>query len=102
MDEISLDQIADDLRDSFRPLAEKYNLDDIGLFEEEGQDNAYHIGYAIKKDGRVFMVYLPFIQGEEGYLTLAKQEWTVQTENPTDDDLKGFANIEDVLQKLFA
>lgn len=102
MESVPVEQLISDLKSSFRPLMEKNNIDDIGIFEEEGEDNYYHLGYTVRKDDRVYMVHLPFIKNEEGHLTLAKQEWIVETDDPTDEDVKGFGNIDDVFQSLFS
>ncbi|CDQ20598.1 hypothetical protein SAMN05192559_105133 [Halobacillus karajensis] len=101
MESVPVEQLISDLENSFRPLMEKNNLDDIGIFEEEGQGDYYHLGYTVKKNERVYMVHLPFIKSEDGHLTLDKQEWIVETDDPNAVDLKGFDKIDDVFQSLF-
>ncbi|WP_053218254.1 DUF5634 family protein [Virgibacillus senegalensis] len=101
MDNVTIDQIRGDLQDSFRPLMEKYNIDDIGTFEEEGAEDDYYIGYTVRKNGRIYMVHMPFKKTGEGQLALAKQEWTVETDDPTDEDISGFPTIDAVFEHLF-
>ncbi|SDJ97006.1 DUF5634 family protein [Sediminibacillus albus] len=101
MENVSIDQIMNDLQESFRPLMDKYDIDDIGTFEEEGQDQHYYVGYTVRKDGRVYMVHMPFTKNADGQLSLARQEWTVETDDPTDEDLGGFPTIDAVFEHLF-
>ncbi|WP_209365892.1 DUF5634 family protein [Sediminibacillus dalangtanensis] len=101
MEHVTIDQIRGDLQDSFEPLMKKYNIDDIGTFEEEGPEDDYYIGYTVRKNGRVYMVHMPFAKTDEGQLELARQEWTVETDDPTDEDISGFPTIDAVFEQLF-
>jgi hypothetical protein len=101
MEFIPREQLIDDIQDSFQPIIEKYNVDDIGVFEEEGQDDYYYVGYTVRKNGKVYMVHLPFQKNSEGHLAPAKQEWTVETDEPTEADGEGYDNLDEVFQNIF-
>ncbi|WP_077625162.1 DUF5634 family protein [Sediminibacillus massiliensis] len=101
MEYIPREQLISDLQDSFKPIMEKYHVDDIGVFEEEGQDDYYYAGYTVRKNGKVYMVHLPFRKNEQGHLAPAKEKWTVETDDADDRDMSGHDNLDDVFQELF-
>jgi hypothetical protein len=77
---------------------DKYDLDDIGIYEEEGEGNHYYMGYTIRKDGLVYMINRPYIKNAQNELTIDKDEWTVQTDEG--NEVKGIHNLEEVFQKI--
>lgn len=101
MEYLSREQIISELRESFEPYLTKYNLDEIGVFEEEGQDNHYYIGYTVNKDGKTFHIHSPFIKNQSGELTPEKYEWVIETDEPNGKDIKVYKDIEEALKKLY-
>lgn len=62
MDISSREEILNDLQRSFQTYMNQFNLDDIGIFEEQGQGNTYYIGYTVKKDGKTYHIHTPYHQ----------------------------------------
>jgi hypothetical protein len=60
VDYLSREQIMNVLQQSFQPCLNKYGIEDIGIFEEEGQDNRYYLGYTTRKDGKTHHIHLLF------------------------------------------
>ena len=38
----------------------------FGVFEEEGQDDRYYLGYTTRKDGKIHHIHLPFQKNSDG------------------------------------
>ena len=38
-----------ELQQSFQPYLNKYGIEAIGIFEEEGQDDRYYLGYTTQR-----------------------------------------------------
>jgi hypothetical protein len=89
MEFLSREQIINDLQQSFQPYIEKFGIEDIGIFEEEGQDDRYYIGYTAKKEGKTYHIHTPFIKNNDGGLAPIKNEWTVESDEPQEKDLRG-------------
>ncbi|WP_299094079.1 DUF5634 family protein [uncultured Metabacillus sp.] len=100
MDFLPREQIINELQDSFQPLITKYGIEDIGIFEEEGQDQHYFLGYTVRKDGKTYHVYSPFIKNQTGGLAPEKREWTIETDDPMNKDLKGYKQLEDAFRDI--
>ncbi|MBU9713124.1 DUF5634 family protein [Evansella tamaricis] len=92
--------LLDDLIHTLQPLIEKYDLEEIGIFEEEGQGNNYYLGYRVLKDGKEFIVHLPYEKNKEGNLGKLKQEWAIETEEADDIDLHGYKNLDEVFYTI--
>lgn len=99
MDFVNRETIITNMTEEFKPLMERYNIDDIGVYEEEGPHNQYYIGYTVKKDGHVFMINMPYKKNNEDMLAIDKQEWTIQSEG---NEFKGFHSLDDVFEKVSA
>ncbi|WP_209124289.1 DUF5634 family protein [Alkalihalobacillus sp. BA299] len=97
MEYLSRDEILEEMNQSLRPIMEKYEVEDIGIFEEQGEGNHYYIGYTIRKDGEVFMTHTPFVRNEEGLFRPEKNEWIIETDN---GDLRGFSSLDDVFEEM--
>ncbi|MBU8906649.1 DUF5634 family protein [Desertibacillus haloalkaliphilus] len=82
------------------PLMEKYDLDDIGVYEEEGEAERYYIGYTVKKDGEVYMVNMPFEKDHEGKLALKEGVWTIQADDNDDFETHGYYSLDDVFESI--
>lgn len=97
---LSRDDIINDLQQSFQTYINKYGLDDIGIFEEEGQGNQYYIGFTAKKSGRTYHIHAPFIKNQNGELTPSQNDWTIESDEPDRKDLHGFNDVESALSEL--
>ncbi|WPL42447.1 DUF5634 family protein [Priestia megaterium] len=49
-------------------ILNKYNLQGVSVYEEEGEGNHYYLGYTVKKDDHVFMLNRPYIKDKDGKL----------------------------------
>ena len=100
MEFLSREQIINDLQQSFQPYIEKFGIEGIGIFEEEGQDDRYYLGYTARKEGKTYHIHTPFIKNNNGDLTPIKNEWTVETDEPQEDDLRGYSDVESAFRQI--
>jgi hypothetical protein len=100
MEYLSREQIINELQDSFQPYIQKFDIDDIGVFEEQGQDDRYYLGYTVKKAGKTYHIHLPYTKNNDGGLSPVKAEWTVETDDPQEDDHKGYSDLESVFREI--
>lgn len=49
MEFLPREQVIRELQEPFHLYIDKYGIDDIGVFEEEGQDHHCYMGYTVKK-----------------------------------------------------
>lgn len=94
------EQIIDELQQSFAAYLNQYDLDDIGIFEEEGQGDQYHFGYTAKKDGKTYHIHTPFIKNNNGDLAPLNHDWTIETDEPEKNDLSGYHDIESAFRDI--
>ncbi len=83
---------------TFETVMDQYDLEDIGVYEEEGPEQLYFMGYTIRKDGKVYHVHLPYEKRENGNLEVNKKEWTIQTDDG--DEKKGLHSLDDVFSSI--
>jgi Family of unknown function (DUF5634) len=57
---LSREEILNDYHRTLHSMMKKYDLDDIGIYEEEGPGNEYYFGYTIRKNGSVYIINLPY------------------------------------------
>ncbi|TXC89337.1 hypothetical protein FS935_17845 [Metabacillus litoralis] len=100
MDNNSRESVINELQNSFEHLMTKYNIEDIGVFEEEGAKDLYHMGYTIRKDGKSYMVHTPYIKKDDGRLENSDSEWTIETDEPTSEDVSGFKGLDEALKSI--
>lgn len=100
MNNLSREQIINELHQSFQSYIEKYDLEDIGIFEEEGQNDLYYIGYTIKKAGKTYHMHIPYRKSSSGGLAPINNEWTVESDDPQGDDIGGYKNLESVFRDI--
>ncbi|MBS4177747.1 DUF5634 family protein [Lederbergia citrea] len=100
MEFLSREQIINELQQSFQPYIEKFDLDGIGIFEEEGKDNRYYLGYTAEKDGKTYHVHIPYIKNNSGALAPVETEWTVESDDPRDEDRRGYNDVESIFRTL--
>jgi hypothetical protein len=89
--------IMNEFIETLQPMMEKYDLDQVGIFEEEGERNHYYIGYTINKDGNMLIVHMPFVKNERGELALQKQEWTIRTNG---HERNGYSSLQEAMDDI--
>lgn len=97
---LSREEILNDLQQLLPTYLDKYNLDDIGIYEEQGQGDVYYIGYTVKKDGKTYHIHTPYHQNEHGELTSHQQSWTAEPDEPNKEDLKGYHDLDSVFRDI--
>jgi hypothetical protein len=97
LDYQSRETIMDDMNHGLAQLMNRYQLDDIGIYEEEGAGKNYYLGYTVRKDGKVFMINIPYEKNEEGELAAQDQEWTIQAET---GEKKGYRSLNEVFEEI--
>lgn len=99
MESLSREQIINELQGNFQSYIDKYGIDDIGIFEEEGQDDIYYIGYTIKKSGETYHLHSTF-RKNNNELTPINHLWSIESDDPQGEDLTGFEDIESALHQI--
>jgi len=97
---LSREQIINELEQSFQLYIEKFGIENIGIFEEEGQGDRYYLGYTAKKDGKTYHIHIPYTKNKNGDLSPINNEWTVESDEPEGEDLKGYDNLESVFREM--
>ncbi|MGP7819449.1 DUF5634 family protein [Niallia sp. 01092] len=100
MEFLSREQIINELQQSFEIYINKFGIENIGIFEEEGQADQYYIGYTVKKDGKTYHIHIPYIKNNTGGLSPIKKEWTVETDDPKEEDVRGYNDLESVFREI--
>lgn len=93
-------EVIQELQQSFQSLMTKYGIEDIGVFEEQGQKDLYHMGYTIRKEGKTYMVHTPYVKNEDGQLASGNDEWTIETDEPDTKNVSGFKELDEALRSL--
>ncbi|MRH42630.1 hypothetical protein GH741_08020 [Aquibacillus halophilus] len=101
MEYIPRQQILGEIQNNFQTILETYDIDEVGIFEEEGQDNNYYMGYTITKDDKAFLIHQTFKKNDEGNMAPVLQEWTVESDEPNDEDRSGFGSLDEIFNKIF-
>jgi hypothetical protein len=91
------EELLNNMNVHLQDLLLKYDLDDIGIYEEEGPGDTYYAGYTVRKDGKVYMLNMPYVKDHKGGLALQEQEWTIQEET---GEAKGFHSMEEVFNHI--
>jgi hypothetical protein len=97
---LSREQLINDLQTAFPSLMEEYGLEDIGIFEEEGQKDQYYLGYTVRKGGKAYMIHLPYKKDHDGGLEPSSHTWTIESDDPDAVDSSGFDSMESALMKI--
>lgn len=96
----SREEIMNTLQQSFHSLLDRYKLEDIGVFEEQGPNREYYIGYTINQNGGTYMLHQTYKTNDNGQFELVNKEWTIETDEPNFEDKKGYGSIEEAFQDL--
>lgn len=97
MDFLPREQVIEEMTETLHKMMEVYQLEDVGVFEEEGEGDVYYVGYTVRRKGDVFMMHMPFIKNDAGELAPRKIEWTVETE---EEDFHGYQSLDDVFTAI--
>lgn len=100
MEFLPREEVIQQLQRPFQSLMDQYDIDDIGIFEEEGEENRYFLGYNVKKSGKTYHIHMPYQKNHYGELAPLRNEWILETDEPAKDDQRGFQTLEGVLRKL--
>lgn len=100
MEFLSREQIINELQQSFELYIDHFDIEDISIFEEEGQDERYYIGYTVNKDGKTYHIHTPYIKDNNGGLASVSKEWTVESDDPKKDDVTGYNDLESVFREI--
>jgi len=97
---LTREEILNDLQQSMPTFMNQYNLDDIGLYEEQGQGDVYYMGYTVKKNGKTYHIHTPYHKNESGQLASQQTSWTAEPDEPNKEDLKGYDSLESIFQDI--
>jgi hypothetical protein len=89
--------ILKEMQQSLQPLMKQYDLDSIGIYEEEGEDENYYLGYSIEKNDNFFIINIPYIKNNEGELAVKDTNWTIQLDDHEEKNLK---NLDEVFNRI--
>jgi hypothetical protein len=100
VENVTREDILKELQESFRSYMDTYHLDDIGLFEEQGPNGSYYMGYTISRNGDTYMIHQTYEENDKGLFSLVSDEWTIETDEPEFNDKKGVGGIDSAFQHL--
>ncbi|MEC2076147.1 DUF5634 family protein [Metabacillus fastidiosus] len=100
MEFLSREAIINELQQSFQSYIDKFDIEAIGIFEEEGQADQYYIGYTVTKNNETFHIHTPYIKNANGDLAPISKEWTVESDDPQKDDFKEYNNLDNLFLEL--
>ncbi|WP_044748224.1 DUF5634 family protein [Bacillus alveayuensis] len=97
MEFVKREVIMNELIETLEPMMKTYDLDQIGIFEEEGENDLYYMGYAINKDEEMILLHMPFVKNARGELALQKQEWTIRMDG---NEQKGYHSLDEAMKQI--
>lgn len=97
MDFLPREQIIQEMTGALQKMIDVYQLEEAGIFEEEGQGDMYYVGYTVRLNGDIFMIHKPFIKNEAGELAYEKMEWVVETD---EEDYHKYKSLDDVFTAI--
>lgn len=97
---LSRTQIINELQKPFQTYLEQYEIDEIGIYEEAGQEGIYHMGYTVTKDGKTYHIHTSFQKNKDEFLAPLDDLWTLETDEPTEDDRTGYRDLVSVFRKI--
>lgn len=98
MEFLSRESVLQELNDSLEQMMTKYNLDDVGIYEEEGANEEFFLGFTVRKNGKVYMINEPYVKDEKGNIAIKEKTWTIQTDQGK--EAKGFDSLDEVFQHI--
>lgn len=100
MEYFNREEIINGLQQPLQTYINKYGIDDIGIFEEEGRDDQYYIGYTASKGGKTYHIHAPYKKNPDGRLAPVKNEWTVETDEPNGEERHGYQDVESAFREI--
>ncbi|MED3553167.1 DUF5634 family protein [Cytobacillus praedii] len=100
MESLPREQLITNMQNSFQTYINQYGVDHIGIFEEEGQDDYYYLGYTVKKAGKTYHIHSPYRKDSHGDLSPIVNEWTIESDEPQKQDLKGYHSLDSALRDI--
>ncbi|MGE8203923.1 DUF5634 family protein [Heyndrickxia sp. NPDC080065] len=97
MDYIKRETLIDQMNGQLKDIMDKYQLEDIGIYEEEGAGKDYYLGYTVRKNGKIFMLDMPYVKDDSGELALKEKVWTIQSD---EGEIKGLHSLDDVFNEI--
>ncbi|WP_078544496.1 DUF5634 family protein [Litchfieldia alkalitelluris] len=93
----SREEVIRDLQKQMPSIMDEFDVEEIGVYEEEGEGNHYYMGYTVRKNGHVYMINTPYVKNDKKELTQAEETWTIQEE---EGESKGYRSLNEVFQKI--
>lgn len=97
MDFLPREQIIQEMTGALQEMINVYQLEEAGIFEEEGEGDSYYVGYTVRKNGDIYMIHKPFMKNEAGQLAPQKLEWVVETD---EEDYHKYQSLDDVFSAI--
>lgn len=97
MEFIQREAILNEMNHSLHSILKKYDLEDVGIFQEEGEGNRYYLGYTVRKNGEVYMIHQEFTKNKEGDLASNEQSWVIESD---DGDSRGYDSLDAVFDHI--
>ncbi|MBL5772457.1 DUF5634 family protein [Bacillus sporothermodurans] len=97
MDYLNREILINQMNAQLKELMDHYQLEDIGIYEEEGAGDDYYLGYTVRKNGEVYMINMPYMKDAYGNLGLKNRDWTIQSD---EGEKKGFHNLDEVFDHI--
>ncbi|MCD8508641.1 MAG: DUF5634 family protein [Bacillus sp. (in: Bacteria)] len=97
MEHLSRDTILTGMTDTFEGKMEQYDLDEIGIFEEQGEGDLYYIGYRVKKGDNVYMIHQAYHKSEDGLVIPGQDHWVIESEA---GDNGVFGTLDEAFQEI--
>jgi hypothetical protein len=94
---LTREEIVGNLQHSMQSLMNQYDVEEIGVYEEEGAGDLYYMGYTIRKNGKVYMINTPYVKNDQNKLSQNSHVWTIQQE---EGETKGYQSLDDVFNKI--
>lgn len=97
MEYVNRELLISEMTRMFQDLMEDYDLEEIGVYEEEGEGSRCYLGFTVRKDGHVYMINNPYIKNSRGEVAPEGHEWTIQSET---GESKGYSSLNDVFNEI--
>ncbi|MGG0719618.1 DUF5634 family protein [Robertmurraya massiliosenegalensis] len=100
MEYLTRSRVMEDLQEPFQQYLERFELDEIGVYEEDGQDDIYHMGYTVTKNGKTYHIHTSFRKNDKDGLSPLNNLWTLEPDDPSFGDRTGYRDVESVFREI--
>lgn len=100
MEYITRSNLIEELQEPFQQYLEQFELDEIGIYEEDGQDDITHMGYTVTKNGQTYHLHTSFRKNEQERLTPLNNLWTLERDEPSSEDRTGYRDVESIFREI--